>query len=129
MAVKAGQQLPDGIVALGGVLTSDEERAIERAAERELKEEEKDESAYGQYIPGLIYLKPAEKEEAEANGLVQSIQIDEEEYIDVADMERLQLSTYETFFLAGMLGVLEVIDEEVSSKRIIKDMYADICFR
>jgi hypothetical protein len=38
---------------------------------------------------------------------------EQEEYIDVADMERLQLSSYETFFLAGMLGVLQVVDEEV----------------
>lgn len=118
LAVRAGQQLADGIVALGGELTEDDEKAIEKAAESELKEEEKDESAYGKHIPGLIYLKPQEKERViagEDKVEVPLLEGDEgEEYIDVADMERLQLSSYETLFLAGMMGVLQVVDEEVS---------------
>jgi tRNA-splicing endonuclease subunit Sen2 len=126
LAVKAGQQLADGIVALGGELTDEDEKAIERRAENELEEEEeKDESAYGKHIPGLIYLKPQEKEQvvdAEMKGgngatievSAAATESDEDEYIDVADMERLQLSSYETLFLAGMLGVLEVVDDEVS---------------
>lgn len=123
MAVRAGQQLADGIVALGGSLTEEEERVIERAAESELREEDKDESAYGKHIPGLIYLKPQEQEKVEVidssiginaaeNG--QEVEDTLDDFVDVADMERLQLTGYETLFLAGMLGALEVIDEEVS---------------
>ncbi|UZJ56370.1 hypothetical protein CBS101457_005690 [Exobasidium rhododendri] len=125
LAVRAGQQLADGIVALGGELNQEDEKAIERAAESELKrEEEKDESAYGKHIPGLIYLKPQEKEQVVAGGSTaiklpvlqredeEDAEEEEEEYIDVADMERLQLSSYETLFLAGMIGVLLVVDEE-----------------
>lgn len=123
LAVRAGQQLADGIVALGGSLTEEEERVIERAAESELREEDKDESAYGKHIPGLIYLKPQEQEKVEVidpsiginaaeNG--QEVEDTLDDFVDVADMERLQLTGYETLFLAGMLGALEVIDEEVS---------------
>lgn len=120
LAVRAGQQLADGIVALGGVLNEEDEKIIERAAENELREEERDESAYGKHIPGLIYLKPQEKEQVVAR--VESVETsnilaegeEEEEYIDVADMERLQLSSYETLFLAGMLGALQVVDQDVS---------------
>jgi tRNA-splicing endonuclease subunit Sen2 len=114
LAVRAGQQLADGIIALGGELTEVEERAIEKAAESELKEEDKDESAYGKHIPGLIYLKPQEEEQQKLQDVTGEAPIEEDdEYIDVADMERLQLSGYETLYLAGMLGALEVVDEEV----------------
>lgn len=132
--MRAGQQLADGIIALGGELTEEEERAIEKAAESELKEEDKDESAYGKHIPGLIYLKPKEEEQASAGGdgtggdsTVQAIPgDDDDDFVDVQDMETLQLSGYETLFLAGMLGALEVVDEEVSAKTIERDrLYAD----
>ena len=121
LAVRAGQQLPDGIVALGGQLSEHDEQAIERAAESEVREEEKDESAYGKHIPGLIYLKPQEKAHVEAGrGSIEApgeASYGEDEFVDVADMERLQLSSYETLFLAGMLGVLQVVDEEVRGSR------------
>jgi tRNA-splicing endonuclease subunit Sen2 len=129
LAVRAGQQLADGIVALGGELTEEEERAIEKAAESELKEEDKDESAYGKHIPGLIYLKPKEEEKVQAVeregeiGGEMTVQAalgdDDDDFVD--DMERLQLSGYETLFLAGMLGALEVVDEEVRMKMLGRD--------
>lgn len=127
LAVRAGQQLADGIVALGGELTEEDERTIAREVQQDLAAQanrddeadvEKDESAYGKHIPGLIYLKP-EDDEQPSNDLEEQSSIvaleEEDDFIDVEDMEILQLSSQETLFLAGMLGILEVVDERVSN--------------
>lgn len=130
LAVKAGQQLPDGIVALGGTLTEEEEKIIAKRAAEELDDEEASgakgvqEEEYGKHIPGLIYLGPKKDDEA---GL--QLQFTEEELrkmeeeernVKVTDMEWLHLSRHEAFFLAGMLGVLEVRDQEVSRHAAVK---------
>lgn len=86
--------------------------------------QEAGEGAYGKHIPGLIYLKPSAESmqgrspaPAPDGGEVWVTQKgagrddDDDDYIDVEDVERLQLSSYETLFLAGMIGVLQVVDE------------------
>lgn len=125
LAVKAGTQLPDGIVALGGTLTEEEEKILARRAEREVDDEDKGagqsavEEEYGKHIPGLIYLAPKQdqgdgKDLALTEEDVARIR-QEEEAIEVVDVEWLHLSGFEVFFLAGMLGVLEVRNEQVSN--------------
>ncbi|PWN38225.1 uncharacterized protein FA14DRAFT_119851 [Meira miltonrushii] len=118
LAVRAGQQLPDGIIALGGELNEDDEKAIQQDVQRDLDastSQGHDESQYGKHIPGLIYLKPKEAEES-AQAADQKEKNDEaigddDDFEDVEDMEALQLSFHEVFFLAGMLGILDVVDE------------------
>lgn len=133
LAVRAGQQLADGITALGGTLTEEEERELEILAEREMAQEDDaaggEESGYGKHIPGLIYLKPQEGlaktvtpeapmvSEAGMPGALQDAE-DEEAPIEVEDMESLQLSPFEVLFLSAMLGVLEVRDSEVSRSAV-----------
>jgi len=128
--VRAGTQLADGIVALGGELTAEDEKALEEIAERELVQEdeagagattEQTESGYGKHIPGLIYLIPQREAQAteqaprvSAAGEEGALE-DEEEEVQIEEVEVLQLSSFEVLFLAGMLGVLEVDDEHVSS--------------
>ena len=124
LAVKAGQQLPDGIVALGGTLTEEEEKILAKKAEKEVEEEGDEdgeeggvEEAYGKHIPGLIYLGPKKEEGGEKQMSKEEMERlkKEEEDIVVEEMEWLQFSGIEVFFLAGMLGVLEVRDQQVSS--------------
>ncbi|PWN43229.1 hypothetical protein IE81DRAFT_322728 [Ceraceosorus guamensis] len=148
LAVRAGTQLPDGIVALGGELNSEDERVLERIAERELDREDVEgpqdeleaEEEYGKHIPGLIYLRPKDEEDrseqrdAPSNGegsqaLHTGEHVEEhgeEEWIEVQDMEVLQLNVYEVFFLAGMLDVIEVSDERGGTLAIF-DLYALLC--
>lgn len=121
LAVRAGQQLADGITALGGELTKEEEEAIARDVQHELDEGSNasgaKESSYGKHIPGLIYLKPTQEEAPQPTHDAHAPKEDsthDEDYIDVQDMETLQLSGYETLFLAGMLGILDIVDEKVS---------------
>lgn len=118
LAVRAGQQLPDGIIALGGELNEEDEKAIQQDVQRDLDastSQAYDESQYGRHIPGLIYLKPKEAEasaeKADQEDDDKAIHDDDDDFEDVEDMEALQLSFHEVFFLAGMLGVLEVVDE------------------
>lgn len=121
LAVRAGQQLPDGIVALGGTLTEEEEKLIASRAAKEVDDEDdqnKDqvEEEYGKHIPGLIYLAPKQDENVEKKLTPEEQRELElaEENICVEDVEWLHLSSFEVFFLAGMMGVLEVRDQEVS---------------
>lgn len=133
LAVKAGQQLPDGIVALGGTLSLEEEKILAARAEKEMQEEGDDgkevEEEYGKHIPGLIYLGPKKDEEVQRDLTPQEKKrLEEEEAnIEIEDMEYLHLSPYEVFFLAGMLGVLDVRTQQVrrrateidSSRRVL----------
>ncbi|CAO1631629.1 unnamed protein product [Parajaminaea phylloscopi] len=121
LAVRAGQQLPDGIVALGGTLTADEEQAIAKRAAQEVEDEDQDaskegevEEEYGKHIPGLIYLAPKADDNVERvlTAEEQAVLEEEEANICVEDMEWLHLSGFEVLFLAGMLGVLEVRDQQ-----------------
>lgn len=147
--MRAGQQLADGIVALGGELTEEDEQAIAREVQRDLEDQGSapaslqdreggdesqadQESAYGKHIPGLIYLRPKAAEEKQGSGKstmesgaadasLADVSADndnhseeDDDFIDVEDMESLQLTGHEVLFLAGMLGVLDVIDEKVS---------------
>lgn len=116
LAVKAGTQLPDGIVALGGTLTEEEEQLLAKRAEQEIDAEEEEE--YGKHIPGLIYLgkgpRDDQRQEQTPTADADVEPIDEATIArDVRDMEWLHVSPVEIFFLAGMLGVLEVRDEQV----------------
>lgn len=130
LAVKAGQQLPDGIVALGGTLTEEEEKIIAKRAAEELDDEEASgakgvqEEEYGKHIPGLIYLGPKKDDEAGLQTQFTEEELrkmeEEERNVKVTDMEWLHLSRHEAFFLAGMLGVLEVRDQEVSRDAAVK---------
>lgn len=133
LAVKAGQQLPDGIVALGGTLSPEEEKIIAGRAAKEVDDEDDDgavEEEYGKHIPGLIYLGP-KKDEGEQKQLspeeIKRLE-EEEANIEVEDMEYLHLSPYEVFFLAGMLGVLDVRDQEVSA-RVAGDLLQQLTHR
>lgn len=113
LAVKAGTQLPDGIVALGGTLTEEEERILARRAEKEVQDEEQEEEGeYGKHIPGLIYLGKGSREEDEKKGEVEKKTevVQEEGEITIEEMEWLHVSPVEVFFLTGMLGVLEIRD-------------------
>lgn len=119
LAVRAGQQLPDGIVALGGTLTEGEEKLIARRAAKEIDYEDQNqlgqiEQEYGKHIPGLIYLGPKQDEKAERQlSPEERMRLEEEESnIYVEDKEWLHLSSFEVFFLVGMLGVLEVHDQD-----------------
>lgn len=130
LAVKAGQQLPDGIVALGGTLTEEEEKIIAKRAAEELDDEEASgakciqEEEYGKHIPGLIYLGPKKDDEAGLQTQFTEEELrkmeEEERNVKVMDMEWLHLSRHEAFFLAGMLGVLVVRDQEVSRDAAVK---------
>lgn len=129
LAVRAGQQLPDGIIALGGELNEEDEKAIQQDVQRDLdasSSQTYDESQYGKHIPGLIYLKPKEAEQTTGQNdenRKDDMALKEDEFEDVEDMEVLQLSHYEVFFLAGMLGILDVIDEN-GSKISLEHLYA-----
>ena len=114
LAVKAGTQLPDGIVALGGTLTAEEEQLLAKRAEQEIDAEEEEE--YGKHIPGLIHLgKAAEGEKTtQVTSSDDAAPIDEHAIAqETSDMEWLHVSPVEIFFLAGMLGVLEIRDQQV----------------
>ncbi|KAK0562622.1 tRNA splicing endonuclease subunit sen2 [Tilletia horrida] len=121
LAVKAGTMLKDGIVALGGSIED-----AEGEAEPESQDQEGDEEAYRTFVPGLIHLRPAAKipgqgktrgevlgtqaSQASLEDILNADDDDEEDDIDIMELERMQLSLPETFFLAGMLGVLQVYD-------------------
>ncbi|KDN42597.1 hypothetical protein K437DRAFT_237610 [Tilletiaria anomala UBC 951] len=191
-AVRAGTQLPDGIIALGGSLDADELEEIMRkvqvhdAAPAGVVDggggsdvaagagETEDDGYRGQHVPGLIYFRqPASKGPAQAQvqqepcaregdkpttakandpvsasspgassataddaamsssqtskqhdlakqdrtkqgAVVQEEEVGAEESInvDVDEVEFVQLSMVEAFFLAAMLGVLQVKDQE-----------------
>lgn len=150
-AVRAGQQLPDGILALGGEIT-EADRApgashdrlmadIERQVEEQLDGEDAvaeggvDEGAgelwTGQeevpdIVPGVARIKglkyfaeevkanQARKatqstcEEAGTTAASQASMDDEAADIDVVDVERMQLSLVEAFFLSAMFGCLDI---------------------
>ncbi|CAO1637160.1 unnamed protein product [Sympodiomycopsis kandeliae] len=129
LAVKAGTQLPDGIVALGGTLTEEEERVLARKAEKEVKEEEEEEEEegeYGKHIPGLIYLgkgnNDGKDEPGKSGGAGEVVEIDERE-ISIEEMEWLHVSPVEIFFLTGMLGVLEVRDPHTDESIPLATLY------
>lgn len=121
LAVRAGTQLPDGIVALGGTLTEDEERLLAKRAEQEVEDEGDDdgeEEEYGKHIPGLIYLGKGGNDEKDKGDGASAVGDDASSSLppldhdaiaaSIQDMEWLHVSPSEVFFLAGMLGVLEV---------------------
>ncbi|KAN0065409.1 tRNA splicing endonuclease subunit sen2 [Thecaphora frezii] len=148
-AVRAGQQLPDGITALGGEILEEDRLAgaghdrimadIEKQIEDQMDREDENESnrkpAAGalwkgdedipDIVPGQARIKglkyfseevkanAAKKAEALAAQNKQTVQIDEDAEIQVVDMERMQLSLQEAFFLAGMLGCLEVLEDSI----------------
>ncbi|KAE8206987.1 hypothetical protein CF327_g7441 [Tilletia walkeri] len=96
----------------------------------------KPEEGYRTFVPGLIHLRPSAKGKgkvaddvirqamqagpqrnnpAVSQASLEDIAPDEEEDeddFDLLELERMQLSLQETFFLAGMLGVLDVRDEQ-----------------
>ena len=161
-AVRAGQQLPDGILALGGEVT-DADRApgashdllmadIERQVEEQLDDEDAAEQdrlastssvntgAQGLWtgheevpdiVPGVARIKglkyfAEEVKASQAQKAGQSAPISGESSkepqpddelggeledaadIDVVDVERMQLSLVEAFFLSAMFGCLEI---------------------
>lgn len=111
LAVRAGTQLPDGIVALGGELEEDLPSSLQGLESNEAQIGD----TYGEHIPGLIYFKPAAKPRRPIGGEPQ--EPDEEDIMDVEveQLERFVLSREETFFLAGMMDCLEVRDQNVST--------------
>ncbi len=138
-AVRAGTQLPDGILALGAELDGDEElqELLRKATRMGLKEgDEAADEEYRAHVPGLIYFRePAlekakqfkaeaptqstfttEPEKQQADAAAAEKEEDEEEPIEIEleEVEHVQLTMPEVFFLAGMLGVLRLVDEEVS---------------
>jgi tRNA-splicing endonuclease subunit Sen2 len=126
LAVRAGQQLPDGILALGGELTAEDELAIAQQVQLEIHTQHEqgqvqEESLYGKHIPGLMYLKPKAEEMHSTVGKVplagddeaaitENLDQEEDDYGDFEDLESLQLNNEEVFFLSAVLGVLEVVD-------------------
>ncbi|SPO32308.1 related to tRNA splicing endonuclease beta subunit [Ustilago trichophora] len=160
-AVRAGQQLPDGILALGGEIT-EADRApgashdrLMADIERQVEEQLDDEDAAGQdasevgaqglwtgqeevpdIIPGVARIKGLKyfAEEVKASQARKAAQSDETSGaasqvaqatatdgdgamptdtddiadIDVVDVERMQLSLVEAFFLSAMFGCLSI---------------------
>ncbi|KAJ1031504.1 hypothetical protein NDA13_001895 [Ustilago tritici] len=165
-AVRAGQQLPDGILALGGEIT-DQDRAsgashdrlmadIERQVEKQLDDEDAadeddNDGKQGLWtgqeevpdivpgvarIKGLKYfaeevkasqeLKAAQSKTAGAGdaegasqtpqmSATQDIEGDDMADIDVVDVERMQLSLVEAFFLSAMFGCLDICTSDGTS--------------
>ncbi|CBQ71143.1 related to tRNA splicing endonuclease beta subunit [Sporisorium reilianum SRZ2] len=170
-AVRAGQQLPDGILALGGEIT-EADRApgashdllmadIERQVEAQLDDEDaadldtadtKTETTglwTGQeevpdIVPGVARIKGLKyfAEEVKATQARKAAQTakDEDEKallaatsetqtdaddtadIDVVDVERMQLSLVEAFFLSAMFGCLDIRSGEVSKGARLLDL-------
>ncbi|KAL9933018.1 hypothetical protein V8E36_008273 [Tilletia maclaganii] len=136
LAVKAGTMLKDGIVALGGTLEDEEDPDGD---DQETLRDPQDgpggesEEGYRTFVPGLHHLRPtakgkdgsadirqaiastadgkAEVSQASLADIAPAAGDDDGQDIDIVELERLQLSLPETFFLAGMLGVLQVRDE------------------
>jgi hypothetical protein len=107
-AVRAGTQLPDGIIALGAEVEDDEElKGILEKADQE--------DAYRTHVPGLIYFRePAlsKEEKVVVEEKAEEVQLDEEPIeIELEEVEYVQLSMVEALFLSAMLGVLEVCEE------------------
>ncbi|EPQ30841.1 uncharacterized protein PFL1_01739 [Pseudozyma flocculosa PF-1] len=160
-AVRAGQQLPDGITALGGEILEEDRLAgaghdrimadIEKQIEDQMDDDDeadgtvsagkstvappalwKGDEDIPDIVPGQARIKglkyfseevkanAARKAEAQAARNKELVQMDPDAEIDVVDMERMQLSLHETFFLAGMLGCLEVkVDEAGAAPRTL----------
>ncbi|PWZ01495.1 hypothetical protein BCV70DRAFT_198928 [Testicularia cyperi] len=169
-AVRAGQQLPDGILALGGEVTDadripgashDELMAdIERQVEEQMASEEDGAAAKNRddlpqqpanlwtgeeevpdIVPGQARIKGLKyfAEEVKANQARKAEQLAQHSQAqdgaeaeaaaasgetDVVDMERMQLSLVETFFLAGMLGCLEIRSDAADGSTLsLQDFY------
>ncbi|CAD6893835.1 unnamed protein product [Tilletia controversa] len=138
LAVKAGTMLKDGIVALGGSLEDDldddelDEGGTEQMGETTTGGSGLADEGYRTFVPGLVHLRPTAKGKGKvADDVIrQSMQAgpqavsqasledivpdgaNDEDDFDLLELERMQLSLQETFFLAGMLGVLDVRDEQ-----------------
>ncbi|PWN48106.1 hypothetical protein IE53DRAFT_407247 [Violaceomyces palustris] len=169
-AVRAGQQLPDGIVALGGEITEEDRlvgsrghermmKDIERQVEEQMKAEEEEEGQEGQegqegalwrgdeqvpdIVPGQARIKGLKyfTEEAKATAAAKAErearmerermeesfagEINQDGEIVVVDMERMQLSLVETFFLSGMLACLEVREDSGEGRVLsIRELYS-----
>lgn len=107
-AVRAGIQLPDGITALGGEL-KDEDKALESTAGGLWRGDEDMPAmeAGVSRIKGLKYFSD------EIQKKVTDVDENDEDDIDITNwdlIEHFQLTMIEAFFLAGMLGCLDVYD-------------------
>ena len=103
-AVRAGIQLPDGITALGGELREDDVQGPWQGDEDMPVVE-----AGVSRVKGLKYF----------SGDVQKAQVDldiedegDPDMSDLSNVEHFQLTLVEAFFLAGMLGCLQVHDNK-----------------
>ena len=109
-AVRAGIQLPDGITALGGELRDDD--TLGRGADGELWRGDEDKpivEAGVSRIKGLKYFSD-DIQSTQVDTDEQEEHAEEEEEEDGQDVEHFQLTMIEAFFLAAMLGCLEVHD-------------------
>lgn len=164
-AVRAGQQLPDGITALGGEVT-DQDRLpgashdrlmadIERQVEEQLADEDgvlrksrpstlwTGDEEVPDIVPGQARIKGLKyfSEEVKANQakkkelLAQQTDTDalsaevRTADIQVDDMERMQLSLIETFFLSGMLDSLEIHSDGVDGEVLTLDQFYRFCLQ
>ncbi|WFD08391.1 tRNA-intron lyase [Malassezia vespertilionis] len=113
-AVKAGIQLPDGITALGGALDEDLD-ASETSGTLWRGDEDVPEIETGvARVKGLKYFSTdvhRRKEQDEAGaGETDLLAVPDDDPEKFDGIEHFQLTLIEAFFLAGMLGCLEVCD-------------------
>ncbi|KAJ9478838.1 tRNA-splicing endonuclease subunit SEN2 [Pseudozyma hubeiensis] len=172
-AVRAGQQLPDGILALGGDIT-EEDRApgashdrLMADIKRQVEEQLDGEDAAGErntdpkglwtgqeevpdIVPGVARIKGLKyfAEEVKASQARKATQTTTEDGatavtptrdaadegtadIDVVDVERMQLSLVEAFFLSSMFGCLDIHagDGAHSSQRLELDEFYTACLQ
>lgn len=181
-AVRAGQQLPDGILALGGDITEDDRAPgashdrlmadIERQVERQLDDEDAAEQDGGEekqglwtgqeevpyIVPGVARIKglkyfaeevkasqarkAAQSNTADAgddegasqtarSSAMQEVGGDDTADIDVVDVERMQLSLVESFFLVAMFGCLDIRTSDGTSavKTLTLDDFYTSCLQ
>ncbi|WFC94588.1 tRNA-intron lyase [Malassezia brasiliensis] len=116
-AVKAGIQLPDGITALGGTPDDDTvpDSDSQGAARTQLWRGDEDlpeVQAGVARVKGLKHFSAdlAQKDTGSGTQFAPSNPVDDR--LDVEGVEHFQLTLVEAFFLAGMLGCLDIYDGE-----------------
>lgn len=118
-AVRAGMQLPDGITALGGELREDDTKGTDGDSGSLWRGDEDLPviEAGVSRVKGLKYFSDdvkkasSENESEDTNEQSEQIGEDEDDLDDNEITEHFQLTMIEAFFLAGMLGCLDVHDE------------------
>lgn len=113
-AVKAGIQLPDGITALGGTLDEDGVRREASAGSGLWQGDEEIPSieAGVARVKGLKYFSADVQSPSSAGSSPFPVLASDLAGSDLEGVEHFQLSMVEAFFLAGMLGCLQVHDAQ-----------------